>query len=176
VLSSVTFSPATVIGGGAATGTVTFDSVTDGAVVSLVSANPAMVSVPAEVVVSGGQLAGAFPVTTSAVTAQTAVDVTATAFGISRTGTLTVIAGTPPAADTVRITRATWRRGLLRIEATSTNPSAILSVYLTSSDSLMFTLTNLGGGRYEDRRPWLDNPQRITVRSDFGGSDTADIR
>jgi hypothetical protein len=176
VLSSVTFSPATVVGGGAATGTVTFASVTDGAVVSLVSANPAIVSVPAETVVNGGQSTGAFPVTTSAVTATTAVDVTATAFGVSRTGTLTVIPGTPPAADTVRITRAEWKRGLLRIEATSTNPNAILSVYLTASDSFMFTLTNLGGGRYEARRPWVFKPARITVRSNFGGSDTADVR
>lgn len=176
VLESVTFSPTTVVGGSPATGTVTFGSATDGAVVSLTSSNPAVVSVPAEMVVSGGQSSGDFPVTTSSVTATTAVTVTATAFGVSRTGTLTVTPGTPPAADTVEITRADWKRGILRINATSTNPDAILDVYLTSSDSFMFTLTNLGGGRYEARRPWLDNPQRITVKSNFGGSDTADIR
>jgi hypothetical protein len=177
VLFSVTFSPSTVAGGSPATGTVTFASTTDGAVVSLVSGNPAVVTVPAEVVVSGGQSTGAFSVTTSAVTATTTVTVAATAFGISRTGTLTVTPSTtPPVTDTVRIRRAEWNRGLLRIEATSTNPNAILSVYLTASDSFMFTLTNLGGGRYEAQRPWLDNPRRITVKSNFGGTATATVR
>src|SRR5829696_2586063 len=100
--------------------------------------------------------------TTSSVTATTTVMVTATAFGVSRTGILTVIPATePPVADTVEITHATWKRGILRITATSTNPDAILSVYLTASDSFMFTLTNLGGGRY---RPG-DNGCPIPCRS-----------
>ncbi|MEU9884028.1 hypothetical protein AB0M95_04950 [Sphaerisporangium sp. NPDC051017] len=174
VLSSVTFSPATVAGGGPATGTVRFATVTDGAVVTLTSSNPAVVGVPAETVVSGGQSSGAFPVTTASVSAGTTVTVTATAFGVTRTGTLTVVpATTPPVPDVVQIKRATWKDRLLRIEATSTNPDAILSVYLTSSDSFMFRLTNLGGGRYADQRGWIGNPGRITVKSNFGGSATA---
>jgi len=36
----------------------------------------------------------------------------------------------------------------------------------------MFTLTNLGGGRFQMQRPWLDNPLSITVRSNFGGAAT----
>lgn len=174
-LQSVTFSPTSVSGGSPATGTVRFASATDGAVVTLVSSNPAVVQVPAEFWVNGGQATGAFPVTTSAVTTTTTVTVTATAIGVSRTGTLTVVPGGPPVADTVRITRAEWNRGMLRINATSTNPNAILSVYLTVSNSFMFDLTNLGGGRYEARRSWLDNPRRITVRSNFGGSATANL-
>jgi hypothetical protein len=74
----------------------------------------------------------------------------------------------------VRITRATWDRGRLRIEATSTNPNAILSVH-SRSGAFMFTLTNRGGGRYSDERGWVTNPQQIQVRSNFGGSATANL-
>src|SRR6266478_6580768 len=54
VLSSVSFTPAIVPGGSPATGTVKFGSVTDGAVVTLFNSNPAVVTVPAEMVVNGG--------------------------------------------------------------------------------------------------------------------------
>ena len=37
----------------------------------------------------------------------------------------------------------------------------------------MFSLTNNGGGKYSDQRGFIDNPQQITVRSNFGGSATA---
>jgi hypothetical protein len=171
-LSSVTFAPATVAGGAPATGTVRFASITDGAVVSL-SSSSATVSVPTEMVVSGGQSSGAFAVTTSAVTAPMSVVVTATAFGVTRTGTITLTpAAAPPASDVVRIQRAEWSAGLLRIEASSTNSNAILSVYLTVNNSFMFTLTNAGGGKFTDQRGFVFNPESVTVRSNFGGSAT----
>jgi len=174
VLQSITFAPNPVEGGSPATGTVTFATVTDGASVSLTSSNPAVVQVPASALVRGGEASGAFPVTTSNVSVTTTVTVTGTAFGVTRTGTITVVPATgPPQTDVVRITRATWRRGLLRIDATSTNPNAILSVYLTASDSFMFELTNLGGGRYTATRGWVFNPLQITVKSNFGGTATA---
>ena len=63
---------------------------------------------------------------------------------------------------------------MLTIEATSTNPTAILSVY-TQSGGFMFTLTNQGGGRYSDQRGWVTSPLVITVRSNYGGSATATL-
>src|SRR5437762_11322922 len=90
VLSSVSFTPAIVPGGSPATGTVKFGSVTDGAVVTLFNSNPAVVTVPAETVVNGGQSSGAFPVTTTSVTATTVVTIMATAFGVNRMATITV--------------------------------------------------------------------------------------
>jgi hypothetical protein len=108
------------------------------------------------------------------VDAVTSVTITATAFGVSRTGTLTVSPAAPPPADTVAIQRAEWSAGRLRIDATSTNPNAILSVY-SVSNSFMFELTNLGGGRYSAQRPWVDPPSQITVRSNFGGSVTSTV-
>jgi hypothetical protein len=74
----------------------------------------------------------------------------------------------------VRITKASWKKGLLTIEATSTNSNAILSVY-GSTGSFMFTLTNKGGGKFADQRGFIFSPERITVRSNFGGSASANL-
>ncbi len=174
-LAAVSVTPSTLTGGSAATGTVTFSgTATNGAVVQLSTSNPALVQVPAETVVNGGAASGAFPVTTAAVTANTTVTITARWFAITRTTTITLTPGAPAPADRVAIRKARWKQGLLTIEATSTNPNAILSVF-TQSGGFMFTLTNQGGGRYFDQRGWVTNPQVITVRSNFGGSATATL-
>ncbi len=173
-LAAVSVTPTAVTGGSPATGRVTFSAPPDGAVVQLASSDPAVAQVPAETGVSKGSTTSDFPITTSPVTADTAVTLTARWFGVTRTTTLTVRPGAPAEADRVRITRARWRRGRLSIEATSTNPNAILSVH-SRSGSFMFTLTNRGGGRFADERPWLDNPRQITVRSNLGGSATANV-
>ena len=39
----------------------------------------------------------------------------------------------------------------------------------------MFDLKNLGGVRYADQRGRVTNPQRISVRSNFGGTATATL-
>ena len=75
----------------------------------------------------------------------------------------------------MRITKATWKRGLMTIEATGSNPNAILSVY-SSSGSFLFDLTNRGGGRYTDQRGFITNPVQISVRSNFGGSASAKMQ
>jgi len=174
-LSSVSFVPTSIVGGQNATGTVTFTGpMTQGAVVQLSSSNPAVARVPQEAVVSANRSTSTFNLATSAVSSATPVTVTARWFGVTRTTTITVVPGNPPAADVVRITKATWKQGLLTIEATSTNPNAILSVF-SSAGNFMFDLTNKGGGRYADQRGFIDNPQRIQVRSNFGGSAFANL-
>lgn len=173
-LSAVSVTPSTLTGGSAATGTIAFTGATDGANVQLSSGNPAVAQVPDSMVVSGGAASGAFPVTTTAVTTPTTVTITASWFAVTRTTTITLTPGAPAPADRVRITKARWKARLLTIEATSTNPNAILSVY-SQSGGFMFTLTNRGGGRYSDQRGWLDNPQVITVRSNLGGTATATL-
>src|SRR4051794_39783563 len=141
-LQSVSFVPTSIVGGQNATGTVRFTApMTQGAVVQLSSSNPAVARVPQETVVSANASTGTFNLATSTVTTATPVTITARWFAIPRTATITVSPGTPPAADIVKITRATWKRGLLTIEATSTNPNAILSVY-SSSGTFLFDLTN----------------------------------
>jgi len=74
----------------------------------------------------------------------------------------------------VAITLAQYRQstGELRVEATSTDTSATLTAYVTSTNALIGTLTNNGGGNYSIRTNWPSNPQQITVRSNLGGSAT----
>jgi hypothetical protein len=79
---------------------------------------------------------------------------------------------TPVASDTVSIQLAEYSAGNdeLRVEATGSNASATLSVYVTSTNTFIGTLRNEGGGRYRADFSWPSNPQNITVRSSLGGS------
>jgi hypothetical protein len=76
------------------------------------------------------------------------------------------------AADTVSIQVAEYDAGnqRLRVEATGSNASATLRVYVTSTNTLIGTLNNEGGGRYRAEFSWPTNPQNITIRSSLGGS------
>jgi hypothetical protein len=171
-LTAVSVIPKTLTGGSPATGTITFTAATpEGANVQLSTSNPALVQVPAERVIDKGKASNALPVTTKPVSANTTVTITAKWFDITRTTTITLTPGPPAAPDRVAIQTATWKKGLLTIKATSTNPNAILSVFI--GGGFAFELTNNGGGRYSDQRGWVTNPQRIEVRSNLGGSASA---
>ena len=76
------------------------------------------------------------------------------------------------AVDTVSIQVAEYDAGnqRLRVEATGSNASATLRVYVTATNTLIGTLNNEGGGRYRGDFSWATNPQNITVRSSLGGS------
>ena len=175
-LTSISFVPTSIVGGQNATGTVRFTApMPQGAVVQLSSSDPATGRVPQETVVSANTATSTFNLATSTVATAKPVTITARWFAVTRTATITVRPGTPQPADVVKITKATWKRGLLTIEATSSNPNAILSV-LTAQGNLMFDLTNKGGGRYADQRGWVTNPQQITVSSNFGGSASAKLK
>ena len=175
-LSSVSFVPTSIIGGQNSTGTVRFTApMVDGAVVQLFSSNPSIARVPQETVVSANTSTSTFNLATSTVSTAQTLTITARWFDVTQTTTITVKPGVAPAADVVRITRATWKKGLMRIEATSSNPNAILSVY-SRSGSLLFDLTNRGGGRYTDERGFVTNPVQISVRSNFGGSASAKLQ
>jgi hypothetical protein len=92
---------------------------------------------------------------------------------------LDVLANTTGGAgtDTVTITRAEYRtsNAQVRVEATSTNANATLQVFVTSTNQLIGTLTNNGGGRFRGQFSWPVNPQTITVRSNFGGQATRTV-
>jgi hypothetical protein len=79
--------------------------------------------------------------------------------------------------DTVSITRAEYQTGnrRLRVEATSTRADATLQVFVTSSGQLIGTLSNNGGGRFRGQFSWPVNPQRVTVKSNFGGQATRTV-
>jgi len=173
VLQSLTFFPATIEGGAPATGRITFDRVTDGALVSLTSSDPTVLVVPSETVVPGQEQSGDYAITTNAVSAPVTITIDASTFGGETTmsATVTVVPATgPPVPDDVAVKSMTWRLGHLKIAATSSNPNAILSAWLTGSDSFMFNLHNDGRGHYSDERGWNSNPTFITIKSNFGGS------
>jgi hypothetical protein len=83
---------------------------------------------------------------------------------------------TPGSTDIVTISRAEYRSGSreLRIEASSTNTSAVLQVYVTSTNQLIGTLTR-SGSRWEGRFTVSTNPQNITVRSSLGGAASRNV-
>ena len=90
----------------------------------------------------------------------------------TNTGTPTLVA-----ADTVSIQLAEYSAGNaeLRVEATSSSSTATLQVYVTSTNILIGTLRNEGGGRYRGDFSWSTNPQSITVRSNLGGQATRTV-
>jgi hypothetical protein len=65
----------------------------------------------------------------------------------------------------VTISRVEYDGSRLRVEATSSNSSATLRAYVTSTGALIGTVS---GGRLETA--WPSNPVNVTVRSSAGGS------
>jgi hypothetical protein len=79
---------------------------------------------------------------------------------------------TATVADTVSISRAEYEtaKRTLRVEASSSRTNATMQVFVTSTNQLIGTLTNNGGGKYSGQFSWSSNPQNITVRSNFEGT------
>lgn len=140
---------------------------------SLVDLTGDSVGVPDTVTVAAGQTTAEFDVITAPVDTTTSALVEATFNGAFRSVQLILQpAQQPPPADAVAIQRAEYRasRHELRVEATSSNASATLGVFVTSSNQLIGTLGNNGGGRFSSTLTFPVNPVNITVRSNSGGS------
>jgi hypothetical protein len=174
-LNGLSLSPASVVGGNSSQATVTLSAAAPagGAVVSL-SSSSGVATVPASVTIPSGSTSATFSMATQSVSTPTQVTVSGTYDGITRTATLTV---NPTAGDVVAIPRVEYdtQKRELRVEATSTSSNATLQVFVTSTNALIGTLANVGGGRYESIFTWPTNPQSITVRSNLGGSATANV-
>jgi len=168
-LSSLTLNPSTVMGGSSSLGTVGLSgpAPTGGAFVTLASSNAAIAVVPPGVTVAAGATSASFTVTTNRVTATTSVAISGVCGGVTKTALLSV-----NAVDTITIQRAEYLRSsdLLRVDATGTEPTAILRVYVKTTGDFIGTLTNNGGGSFSAQLSWPTNPKNITVRSSFGGS------
>jgi hypothetical protein len=98
-ITSVTFTPATVVGPASVTGRVTFTSASpdDSSLVTLMSSNSVLATVPFSIIVPQGQTSATFPVNVAQVTATASVQITATFENVARSGTLTITpSGTPP--------------------------------------------------------------------------------
>lgn len=170
-LSTLTLNPASVTGGSGSTGTVTLSAPAQAAVAVQLSSNNAAARVLASVTVPAGAASATFSISTTQVSATTSAQIAAVAGGTSRTAMLT-IGATAPTADSVAIARAEYDRakGALRVEASSSRPSATLQVFVTATGQLIGDLTNNGGGKYSGQFAWSVNPQTITVQSNLGGA------
>jgi hypothetical protein len=172
-VASLSLNPTTVTGGNSSTGRVTLSAVVQASTTVAITSNNAAAIVPTSVVVLAGSSSRSFSISTTQVQTTTSAVITASLNGTSRSATLTI---NPAAggADTVSITRAEYETGnrRLRVEATSTRSTATLRVFVTSTNQLIGTLSNDGGGRFRGEFSWPVNPQSITVRSNFGGQAT----
>jgi hypothetical protein len=175
-VASSSLNPTTVTGGNSSTGTVTLTAVAQASTTVAITSNNPAATVPGSVTVPAGSQSRTFSISTTQVPATTNAVITASLNGTSRSATLTI---NPAAggADTVSITRAEYDTGnrRLRVEATSTRSTATLRVFVTSTNQLIGTLSNDGGGRYRGEFSWPSNPQSITVRSNFGGQATRTV-
>lgn len=176
-LNSVSVGPASVTGGASSTGTVTtgVPAPAEGAFVSLASGNRLVASVPASgaVTIPAGATSTTFPITTSSVTTSTAVPISASYGGITRTATLTVTPSpSTTVPDTVSIGRAEYDSGKreLRIEATSNRAGTTLRAYTTTAGALIGTLSS-GSGTFTVSA----NPGSVTVKSSGGGTATRSV-
>lgn len=186
-LVSVSVTPAPLPGGHPASGIIALSGLQGNGGGSLLSSsNPAVLQVPSEIFARADQSTGWFNVTTTPVTAPTPVTVTATqnGSGIVKTFVVNVVPATaPPVPDNVAVQLARFkfvggRGGNIEVQATSNNPSAILSVWFLPGNFEGFRLTNNGGGRFSEARPTTSSsvPPQIYVKSNFGGqSQTFDL-
>ena len=76
--------------------------------------------------------------------------------------------------DIVTITKATYSRGTLSVQATDSDPTGILQVYETATDTLIGSLTKRGT-KYTGKFRLATNPVTITVKSSAGGSATVTV-
>jgi hypothetical protein len=126
------------------------------------SSDPAVATVAPSVTIAAGSTTTTFTLSTPACASGT-VTISAAYGGASRSAALT--ATTTP--DIVAIQAADYfrKRQVLRVDATSTISTAVLSVYETLSGAFIGTLTRYDGSGYHGDFTWPLNPRNITVRS-----------
>src|SRR5215208_1591285 len=82
-----------------------------------------------------------------------------------------------PVVDTIKIQRAEYQQSkrALRVDATGTEPTAMLIVYVTATGDVVGTLKSNGNGRFSASLSWPTYPNDITVRSSLGGSGSSAV-
>ncbi|MDQ6786208.1 MAG: VCBS repeat-containing protein [Acidobacteriota bacterium] len=175
VLASLTLNPTSVFGGITAQGTVSLqgDAPSSGVTITLSSSNAAIAAVPPSVTIPAGSSSANFAINTQVVASDSGVTISATFGSTTKLASLAVLSP----RDKVVITKAEYnsspRVRQLLVEATGSNSTATLTVYLTSTGQAIGTLTNSGGGKYKGQFfIQSGSPQNITVRSNLGGSAT----
>jgi hypothetical protein len=179
-LSAVGVSPASVVGGNSATGTLTLTSAAPagGAAVSL-STSDAAVDVPASATIAAGATSVTFAASTSVVTANTPVTITATYDGTVRTATLTVTPE-PPAASLqnlavspTSVTGGATAQGTVTLSSSAPAGGAVVA--LSSSDgaaSVPTSVTIQGGSAsatFTASTSSVTASTPVTITATYGG-------
>jgi hypothetical protein len=173
-LSGLTVNPASQFGGFTTQGTVVLSGPADSnATVYLSSSNGALVSLPASVTVPAGATSAAFPIALQTVAVDTPLSIVTSMAGATQTAGITVLRS----LDSVRITKAedTVRSFQLKVEATSTNTAASLTVWNAGTGALIGALTPAGGGKYTGSFTVSPAVPSITVKSSLGGITTGPV-
>jgi hypothetical protein len=127
-LSTVHLYPTIVAGGGTSLGTVVLSSAapTGGMSATLSSSSPAAASVPASVIIPAGSTSATFTVQTSPVVANTAVSISATVGGVTKSASMTVTAP-PPAIRSLNVTPTTLTYADQAVGTTSVTKTVVVS-------------------------------------------------
>jgi len=135
-IASVTLSPASVVGGGVATGTVTLSGVAPvgGAPIALSSSNPGVATVVSPVTVLAGNTSATFTVTSIPVAANTSVSITATYGSSTKSATLTVKAPTVKSFVLTPATLIGGKTSTAKATLTGPAPSSGLTITLSSNN------------------------------------------
>ena len=97
-------------------------------------------------------------------------------FGWGRVDILAAVGSV--AVDTVTVTKAQYSisGSQLKVNATDSDATAVLTVKVTSTGEVLGTMQTRGDGNYQLKKVGIANPVNVTVTSNLGGSDSADVR
>jgi hypothetical protein len=186
-LGSLQAQPSSVFGGTDSTGVVSLAPGTvapaGGAVVSISNNNPSLVSTPFSVTVPAGQSSASFPIRTQQTGLTTAVNITATYAGLSKSATLTVAApsnGASVAAVTLTPSTVVGGSGQAvraQVALDRPAPNEGATVTLSSGDPNVVRLPaslsiapGATGGFVDFTASAVGAPTQVTVNAAYGGA------
>jgi FG-GAP-like repeat len=170
-IASVAATPASLIGmlgGDAAVGTVTLSGpASNGTVVKLASANSAILTVPASVAFTPGATTATFPIIAQHVAANTSVAVSGTLGSNTRTGSVSILKETA----TIIVTKAEYvvKKGLVNVEATSTDRVASLQIFNPTTGLLVGTIPLVNVGKFVGQFSMTGSFPSLAAQSSVGG-------
>ena len=139
-LSNLALSPTSVSGGSSAQGAVVLSAAaTTATTITLSSSNTNVAAVPASVTVPTGSQSAVFNITTTGVTTQTQVTISATLNAVTKTAPLTVTSGSPPPPPPPQTATLTVSAGGRSGERVTSSPAGI-NVATGSSGSASFNI------------------------------------
>jgi hypothetical protein len=175
--ASLTITPTSLIGmlgGDTAVGTVTLTGpASNGTVVKLSSASPAMLSVPASVTFAPGAKTATLSAVAQHVAADTSIAISATLGTTTQSATVTVRKET----STVTITKAEYvvKKGLLSIEATSSDRVASLQIFNPTTGALVGSIPLVNVGKFTGQLVVSGTFTSAAAQSSVGGLSIAAV-